>query len=118
MSVRAPSTPQRTIRSGGNASGATQLQSLPQAPEETFDRGYWIGNCEGYRVDGLAGRIGVVEEVKTDPAQPAHKLLSVRAGLLGRRIMVISSDQIELIVPRVERIWLRTPPTILSTEAA
>lgn len=118
MSVHAPSTAQRAFHETGKARGAAALQQPPQAPPSTFDRDYWIGSCEGYRVDGQGGRIGVVEEVQIDPAQPSRTLLSIRAGLLGRRVMLVSSDQIEFIVPRVERIWLRTPPTILSTGAA
>ena len=90
------------------------------APEQepTFDRDYWVDHCEGYRVDGHAGRIGFVEEVRVDPAEPSRRLLAVRAGLLGRRVIVFAAHEIEFIVPRAERIWLRTPATILSSEAA
>ena len=91
---------------------------VPERRESSFDRDYWVGHCEGYRVEGHAGRIGFVEEVRDDPAEPSRKLLAIRAGLLGRRLIVLSADEIEFIVPRAERIWIRAPHTILGSEAA
>jgi len=116
MAIHAPSTPHHIARRPCDPNVVAAPPS--QAPEATFDRDYWVGNCQGYRVDGHAGRIGVVEEVQPDPTQPSRNFLSIRAGLLGRRIIVLSSDEIEFIVPRAERIWLRTPLTILCTQAA
>ncbi len=94
------------------------LAPVREREESMFDRDYWVCHCEGYRVDGHAGRIGFVEEVRNDPSEPSRKLLAVRAGLLGRRVVVLSADEIEFIVPRAERIWIRTPHTILGSEAA
>jgi hypothetical protein len=85
---------------------------------ESFDRDYWIAHCEGYRVDGHAGRIGFVEEVRPNPADPRSPLLAIRAGRLGRRIVVVPADEVHSIVPRSERIWLRAPVSIVTSEAA
>jgi hypothetical protein len=85
---------------------------------DSFDRDYWIAHCEGYRVDGNTGRIGFVEEVRPNPANPSSPLLAIRAGRLGRRIIVVPADEVHAIVPRSERIWLRAPVTITSSEAA
>jgi hypothetical protein len=97
------------------------LRMAPQEAPATrapFDRDYWIGHSEGYRVDGPDGRIGFVEEVRANPADPESPLLAVRAGRLGTRVLVVPADAIEFIVPREQRIWLRAPIRIVTSEAA
>jgi hypothetical protein len=42
----------------------------------------------------------------------------VRAGLLGRRLLLISVDDVAEIIPREMRIVLRAPPTPIASEAA
>ncbi len=81
---------------------------VAEAPK-SFDRDYWIAHCEGYRVDGHDGRIGFVEEVRPNPANPHSPLLAIRVGALGRRLIVVRADDVHSIVPRSERIWLRAP---------
>ena len=95
------------------------LRTVP-VPEErpVFERDYWLGHCEGYRVDGPGGRIGFVEEVRENRADPTAPLLAVRAGRLGRRVLIVPAGAVEFIVPRARRIWLRTPVEIVSSEAA
>jgi hypothetical protein len=78
------------------------------------ERDYWIGHCEGFRVDGSSGRIGFVEEVRPDgPGQP---VLAVRAGVLGRRILLVPVDEVFSILPRAQRLWLRTPLCLAGSE--
>ena len=97
---------------------------LRMAPSEApaarapFDREYWLGHCEGYRVDGPDGRIGFVEEVRENLSDAAAPFLAVRAGRLGTRVLVVPADAVEFIVPRDQRIWLRAPIRIVSSEAA
>jgi len=71
------------------------------------ERRYWIEHCEGFRVDGLNGRIGIVEEIRRPKTGDA--VLVIRAGLLGRRVVEISVREVFEIVPRARRVWLRTP---------
>lgn len=87
-------------------------------PEPMFDRDYWIAHCEGYRVDGHEGRIGFVEEVRENPADPKTPLLAIRAGMLGHRILVVPANEVHVIAPRSQHIWLRAPVTILQSDAA
>ena len=73
---------------------------------ETSARDYWLAHCEGFRVDGCGGgRIGFVEDVRDHGGQP---LLAVRAGVLGRRVLLIPAREVFEIVPRSMRIWLRS----------
>jgi len=74
---------------------------------------YWLHHCEGFRVDGVEGRIGVVEEVRDESGDAQ---LAVRAGLLGRRVLLIPASEVVEIVPRAMRIWLRSPITVAATE--
>jgi hypothetical protein len=71
------------------------------------ERRYWIEHCEGFRVDGHRGRIGVVEEVRKP--RNGNAVLVIRAGVLGRRVIEISVTEIFEIVPRARRLRLRTP---------
>jgi len=95
------------------------LRTVPaRETRPEFDRGYWLAHCEGYRVDGAGGRIGFVEEVRSNPGDAEAPLLAVRAGRLGRRVMIVPSESVQFIVPRARRIWLRSPVEIVSSEAA
>jgi hypothetical protein len=78
--------------------------------DSTFDRAYWLAHCDGYRVDCGAGRLGCVERVLDDG------VLAVRAGRLGRRLLLVPTSAVDAIVPRAEHIWLHST-TILGSEA-
>ena len=83
----------------------------PRGHHRPIDRGYWLEHCEGYRVEGAAGRIGFVDEVRPGG------LLAVRAGLLGRRLLIFDPEDVVAIVPRAKRIYLDSSAVLLSTEA-
>jgi len=87
----------------------------PAVNPDGFDRNYWITHSEGFRVEGGEGRIGVVHHILEDGSD--RTTLAVLAGRLGRRLLLIQADEIAFIVPRAKRIWLRTPTTIVSTQA-
>lgn len=77
--------------------------------DEPFDRDYWLTHCEGYRVDTGAGRLGFVETVILGENPPDDTCLAVRAGSLGRTVVLVPLSSVAFIVPQAERIWLRTP---------
>src|SRR5205814_6091079 len=55
------------VAAGPERKGRSRLRVAPApAPsrEAEFDRAYWLAHCEGFRVDGHAGRIGFVDEVR------------------------------------------------------
>jgi hypothetical protein len=83
-----------------------------------LDHEYWIAHCEGYRVESHEGRLGFVDEIRENPEDPTTPLLAIRAGMLGRRILLVPADQVHVIAPRAQQIWLRTPVRIADTEAA
>lgn len=91
----------------------TTVQGGPAQDE--FDRKYWLTHCEGYRVDSAAGRLGVVEEVLMS-SRGKKPILAVRAGLLGRRVLLVPAPEVDFIVPRAKRVWLRSPVALHATE--
>lgn len=87
----------------------TYLPSLP-GPRPVPERDYWLEHCDGFRVDGSNGRIGIVEEVRH--AAGGESLLVIRMGVLGLKAVTISTREVLEIVPRARRLWLRTPETV------
>jgi hypothetical protein len=81
-----------------------------------LDRDYWLRHCEGYRVDGAEGRIGFVDSIRQDA--DGASVLAVRAGRLGRRLLLVAASDVASVVPRAERIWLASPAAIVGSEAA
>jgi len=106
ISVRVP----RSERAARNATAASL--TLARAPQASLDRDYWLSHCEGYRVEGDAGRVGFVEAVLDEAGR---RMLAVRAGRLGRRLVLVPTEEVSFIVPRAERIWLRTQGSAIAS---
>jgi hypothetical protein len=75
---------------------------------QDVDRDYWIAHSVGYRVHDGRKRVGFVEETHPDPLDSSRTLLTVCAGVLGRRHIVVRSGDVSAIVPSAESIWVRT----------
>jgi hypothetical protein len=74
-----------------------------------MEAGYWLRNCQGFRVESGGRKVGVVDDVLFGKqSQPATLL--VRTGLFRLGLRVISVDEIETIDPRNLRIALREEP--------
>lgn len=80
-----------------------------------FDRVYWLRHCEGFKVEAADGAIGFVDEVSS--AADLRPRLHVRAGLLGRCVLVVPAKNVAFIVPRAERLWLASPAQIIEKQA-
>jgi hypothetical protein len=70
------------------------------------DAGYWLRNCQGFRVEVEGRKLGVVDDVlfgrQSEPAT-----LLVRTGLFRLGLRAISVDEIETIDPQNLRITLK-----------
>jgi hypothetical protein len=53
----------------------------PGASPGPMDSGYWLHHCDGFRVDGPHGRIGVVDHVEDRLGVDAPDVVTVAAGL-------------------------------------
>jgi hypothetical protein len=109
----------QTKRRPARPAGASRVR-VPSArpkrlPSPSFARDYWLHHAEGFRVDAFDGRLGFVEQISTEGA--GGVLLHVRAGLLGRRVLLVPASSVEFIVPRAKRLWLHSPVQIAESQA-
>lgn len=74
----------------------------------------WLGQSEGFRVDSPDGRIGFVEAVLAGSGGP--ETLVVRAGLFGRGLLLVSTENVVEVVPRRKRIVLSGSPRLVGAE--
>jgi hypothetical protein len=70
------------------------------------DAGYWLRNCQGFRVDVAGKKLGVVDDVLFDRNSEPATLL-VRTGLFRLRLRAIAVAEIEAIDPRSLRITVK-----------
>jgi hypothetical protein len=82
----------------------------------TAHEDYWLTHCEGFRVESDGGRLGFVEEVRRPASRFEGELLGVRAGMLGRRVLLVPIEEVAYIVPRAETIWLKSSARIAGSE--
>jgi hypothetical protein len=89
----------------------------PEFPEgAASNRDYWLQRCEGFRVDSPDGRVGFVEEVRYASRSDRPDVIVVRAGLLGRLLLIVPVGEIAEIFPREKRMVLRRSPRPAATE--
>ena len=80
----------------------------------SFGRDYWLRRCHEFVVETPTRRIGRVGGVRYGPVSNEPDVLEVRAGFLGRRLLLISVKEITQIVSEEQRIVLNDPPQLLS----
>ena len=74
--------------------------------DSTFGADYWLHRCEGFRVESAGREIGTVHGLRFNGSIEPD-LLEVRAGLFGRRVVLIPVEQVEEIVPEQKLIIVR-----------
>jgi hypothetical protein len=87
---------------------------VPGGAASNFDS--WLRRCEGFRVDSPQGRVGFVEEVRYASRVDRPDVIAVRAGRLGRLLLIVPVEEIAEILPREERIVLHRSPRPTATE--
>ncbi len=81
------------------------------------DQVYWLRNCEGFRVETRDG-LGFVEQIRDSKGPEGRETLAIRVGALGRRLLLVSAAEVEVIVPRAKRLWLQSPVSIIGSDAS
>ena len=75
----------------------------------SFDQDYWLSRCEGFRVFASDGkRLGIVDTPIFDSQADRPDLLLVRTGFFGRRLVTVSTEEVETVVPREKKLVLRS----------
>jgi hypothetical protein len=82
----------------------------PEFTRSTFDADYWLGHCEGFRVECQDKPVGVVENVRFESRIDRPDELIVRSGGLFWRELVIAADEVAVIVPSEMRLRIRHRP--------
>ena len=80
----------------------------------SYGREYWLRRCEGFLVETRTKRIGRVAGIRYGANQDQPEALAVRAGRIGRRLLLISVSEVEGVMPEERRIVVADPPTLLS----
>jgi hypothetical protein len=71
---------------------------------------YWLGRCEGFRVAGAAGSVGIVEYVVVDPLVDRPRLVVVRQdGLQRHRTVDVPVADVVEVRPAERRLVLGSP---------
>ena len=83
---------------------------------QAIDLDFWLHRSEGFRVDSPDGRVGFVSELRFGTSMARPDVLAVRAGLLGRLLLIVPVEQVAEIVPRERRIVLRASPRSTAIE--
>jgi hypothetical protein len=86
---------------------ATSFQR-PRGAASNVD--YWLRRCEGFRVDSPQGPVGFVEEVRYASRLDRPDVIAVRAGFLGRLLVIVPVGEIAEILPRHELTVLHRSP--------
>jgi hypothetical protein len=90
----------------------------PHRPRSTApDLDYWLRRCEGFRVDSPQGRVGFVEEVRYASRCDRPDVIAVRAGRLGRLLLIIPVGEVAEIPPGEELVVLHRSPRPSATES-
>jgi hypothetical protein len=80
------------------------------------DLDYWLRRCEGFRVDSPQGRVGFVAEVRYATRCDRPDVIAVRAGLLGRLLLILPVGEVAGILPGEELVVLHRSPRPSATE--
>lgn len=75
-----------------------------------LDEDYWLGHCEGFRVEAEGRRLGVVAAVRFRSRLECPDELVVCAGLFGKRVLLVPGGEVAAVIPRDELLVLSTQP--------
>jgi hypothetical protein len=95
-----------------SGSGAGEGSSDPR--RSSYGRDYWLRRCEGFLVETPTRRIGRVAGIRYGEGSNEPEVLEVRAGFLGRTLLLVSVDDVAEIVATERRIVLADPARLLS----
>jgi hypothetical protein len=72
-----------------------------------LDLDYWLGHCEGFRVDGPEGRLGIVEHVVYRSRADRPDVVAVTSGVWRARTAEVLVAEVTEVWPAQERLVVR-----------
>jgi hypothetical protein len=88
-------------------SSQSERESSSDPRRSTYGRAYWLRRCDGFLVETSTKRIGRVAGIRYGEQSNEPAVLEVRAGLFGRKMLLISVEDIAEIAAEQSRIVLR-----------
>jgi len=85
----------------------SERDSGPQSPWP-LDEDYWLGHCEGFYVDGPAGRLGVVDRLVYRSRADRPDIVAVAVGMWRARIAEVPVADVAEVWPAQGRLVVRT----------
>jgi hypothetical protein len=85
----------------------------PSGAATNFD--YWLGRCQGFRVDSQHRRVGVVEEVRYTSRCDRPDVIAVRPRRLRGLLFIVPVEEVAKIFPGRELVVLRRSPRPTAT---
>lgn len=82
----------------------------PEFTRSSFDGDYWLGHCEGFRVECQDKLVGFVKNVRFESRIDRPDELIVRCGGLFGRELVVEVDEVAVIAPSEMRLRIRHRP--------
>ncbi len=73
-----------------------------------LDEDYWLGHCEGFYVDGPAGRLGVVDRLVYRSRADRPDIVAVAVGMWRARIAEVPVADVTEVWPAQGRLVVRT----------
>jgi hypothetical protein len=80
----------------------------PSGAATNFD--YWLGRCQGFRVDSPHRRVGVVEEVRYASRCDRRDVIAVRPRRLHGLLFIVPVEEVAEIFPGRELVVLHPSP--------
>lgn len=72
-----------------------------------LDDDYWLGHCEGFRVDGPEGRLGVVDHLVYRSRADRPDVVAVTSGVWRMRTAEVLVSDIVAVLPAQARLVVR-----------
>jgi hypothetical protein len=94
------------VVSGTNPGGIVNVVEEWRGPVDIEHR---LADCEGFVVEGTAGRLGIVGATQCERSG-AVKALIVFGGLLGNRVWIVPAEDVAVVQPRRQRVGLIDKP--------
>lgn len=89
------------------ALGLTTGDPRPSGSPGPLEAGYWLHHCDGFRVDGPDGRIGVVDHVEPGLGANVPDVVAVASGLWRIRLTRIPLTDVVEVEPGRRRLVVR-----------
>ena len=77
------------------------------ATSPPVDEEYWLGHCEGFRVDGPEGHIGVVDHLVYRSRADRPDIVAVTAGIWRARTAEVAVADVVEVRPAQARLVVR-----------